>query len=77
MKQLEKELEKAWDIYVDKVQNIADHYFKEFVEPFCKKRNLVFSTGMGTWGMWTQKEIYIDAADTNIDYDFDFSGLWN
>ena len=63
MKQLEKELEEAWGIYNSKVQNIADHYFKEFVEPFCKKRNLVFSAGMGTWAMWTRKEVAIDPED--------------
>jgi len=60
MKQLEKELEEAWDIYVDKVQNIADHYFKEFVEPFCKKRNLRFISGNGSLVIFTRKDEMLD-----------------
>jgi len=57
MKQLEKELDELdelWETYTKRVYEVVEYYFTEYVEPFCKKRNLQFIAGMGTWSMLTK-----------------------
>lgn len=43
------EIKEAYDSWADKIEQIAEQAHKEVVVPYCKKHDLLFLAGNGTW----------------------------